>query len=213
MKSFLLLISIVLLSVAVKAQTTAEWFQQKKTQREYLAKQVALLQQYLGYLKKGYNISKTGLNTISKIKDGDFTLHDVFFKSLGLVNSSIIHYSKTGLLLSSISRIDKVCAQVMVRVGAEDWYNAEDVAYINTVMQNIQRENEGSLSQFMAVAVPGKLQLTDDQRLSRLDGIYADVSDRDEFVNTFLQELLVLKRQRINEKSDANMVRQIYGLK
>ena len=46
------------------AQTWAEWFQQKQTQKKYLIEQIAALQVYLGYAKKGYDIASKGIHLL-----------------------------------------------------------------------------------------------------------------------------------------------------
>ena len=71
------------------AQTFAEWFNQKATQRKYLIQQIAALQVYIGYVSKGYSIAKNGLNTIRDIKRGDFNLHNSYLTSLVTVNPKI----------------------------------------------------------------------------------------------------------------------------
>ncbi|SHL37359.1 hypothetical protein SAMN05444266_103113 [Chitinophaga jiangningensis] len=60
-------------------QLSQEWFNQKQTQRKYLAIQIANLQMYLNYIKTGYRTANFGLNTIHTIKSGDYSLHDNFF--------------------------------------------------------------------------------------------------------------------------------------
>src|SRR5690606_37042983 len=81
------------------AQTWDEWFQQKKTQKKYLIKQVAALQIYLGYVKKGYEIARQGLNLIGDIKDGDFSLHKDYFESLKAVNPAIRNSAKVAEII------------------------------------------------------------------------------------------------------------------
>ena len=60
------------------AQTFEEWFQQTQTQKHYLVEQIAALQVYLGYVKKGYDIASKGIHTISDIKNGEFNLYGTF---------------------------------------------------------------------------------------------------------------------------------------
>ena len=57
----------VLCAENLTAQTWAEWFRQKATQKKYLLQQIAALHVYSGYLSKGYSIAKDGLNTIKSI--------------------------------------------------------------------------------------------------------------------------------------------------
>ncbi len=91
------LIAIITLTISVtvcKAQTFAEWFKQKETQKRYLIQQIAAFQAYLGYVQKGFSIAQKGLSTISNIKKGDFNLHKDFFASLKSINPKIRNYAK-----------------------------------------------------------------------------------------------------------------------
>jgi len=47
-KIFLFLLLVVSAGSNLQAQTFAEWFQQKKTQKKYLLQQIAALQVYIG---------------------------------------------------------------------------------------------------------------------------------------------------------------------
>ena len=58
MKKLIIIMLLGMLVTGVKAQTFAEWFQQKKTQKIYLLEQIAALQIYTGYLQKGLTASK-----------------------------------------------------------------------------------------------------------------------------------------------------------
>ena len=53
------------LATTVRAQTFAEWFQQKSTQKKYLLQQIAALQVYAAYYKAGNNIAHNGLGSIT----------------------------------------------------------------------------------------------------------------------------------------------------
>src|SRR5690349_20806460 len=89
MKWLWLRILLLVLSPSVKSQTFSEWFRQNKTQKKYLLEQIAALEVYAGYLEKGYTIAKDGLNTIDKIRHGEFELHDKHFQSFKKVDPAI----------------------------------------------------------------------------------------------------------------------------
>src|SRR5437870_5513652 len=90
------------------AQTYDEWVRQKETQRKYLIEQIVAFKTYLGYAVEGYSTAKLGLNTIKDIKNGDFNLHDNYFKSLSVVNPQIKKYSKVAAIISMQISISKV---------------------------------------------------------------------------------------------------------
>src|SRR5690606_229293 len=100
MKKLLAIAIVLFCSENLSAQTFAEWFQQKSTQKKYLVQQIAALQLYSGYLSKGYSIAKNGLNTIKSIKDGDILQHDNYFNSLTTVNPQIKRYQKVADILA-----------------------------------------------------------------------------------------------------------------
>ena len=71
------IITILLLACCMQnlqAQTFDEWFRQGKTQKKYLAEQIAALQFYIGIAKEGYKAVGKGLQTIGDIKNGDFNI-------------------------------------------------------------------------------------------------------------------------------------------
>jgi len=86
-------------------QTFEEWTQQKKTQKKYLLQQIAALQLYLGYVKKGYEVVNKGLITVRNIKNGDFNLHRDFLGSLKRVNPKIKKYAKVADIIAYQVRI------------------------------------------------------------------------------------------------------------
>ena len=94
MKKLLIISIVVLCAENLSAQTWAEWFRQKATQKKYLLQQIAALHVYSGYLSKGYSIAKDGLNTIKSIKNGDLLQHSNYFTSLVTVNPQIKRYKK-----------------------------------------------------------------------------------------------------------------------
>ena len=100
MKKLLIISIMVLCAENLSAQTWAEWFRQKATQKKYLLQQIAALHVYLGYLSKGYSIAKDGLNTIKSIKNGDLLQHTNYFTSLVTVNPQIKRYKKVADIIA-----------------------------------------------------------------------------------------------------------------
>ncbi|RAJ80118.1 hypothetical protein CLV59_105225 [Chitinophaga dinghuensis] len=210
----MLLISIILLSsFHMKAQTFNEWFRQKKTQREYLIKQIALLQQYIGYAKKGYDIAQKGLGTISQIKNGDLNIHRVFLNALKEVNPSLARYPKAVDVISSIVSMNAVSSKTIREVNSNNFMDAGNRDYTRQVLNNIRMENEKAADDLLQMFSNGILQLSDDQRLSRIDQLYAAVKDREAFLSAFISQLSMLIKQRHTEMADVEMSRIMYGLK
>lgn len=208
-----LIILIAFVSLSLKAQTFDEWFRQKKTQREYLAKQIVLLQQYMGYAKKGYDIAQKGLTTISQIKNGDYSLHKVFFQALNEVNPLISGYPKANALLSSLTWSDMTCKNSIKEVNTSGFLSTGDVEYILSVLENVKTENDKSIEDFLLIITPDELQLSDSERLDRLELLYGKVLDRQSFLSSFRGEIKILESQRRVDLKDIEVQRILYGLK
>ncbi|MET6997866.1 hypothetical protein [Chitinophaga defluvii] len=213
MKMCFLFLLFITVSPALNAQTFDEWFRQKKTQREYLLKQIVLLQQYMGYAKKGYDIAQKGLTTISQIKNGDFSLHSFFFQALKQVNPLISEYPKAEALLSSFTWSEATCRNTIRKVNSSGFLSAGDVEYALAVLENVRTENEESINVFLLVITPDKLQLSDDERLKKLDDLYVEVLDRQAFIGSFCDEIGLLEKQRRSDIQDIEVQKVLYGLK
>jgi len=213
MRVMMLICIMVLSSFHLRAQTFNEWFRQKKTQREYLIKQIALLQQYIGYAKKGYDIAQKGLGTISQIKNGDLKIHQVFFNALKEVNPSFANYPKAADIISSVVSMNALCNKALRDFYASDFVGQDNRDYAQRVLGNIKAENKGVVDDLLLVASSGHLQLSDDQRLSRIDQLYNTVKDREAFVSSFISQLRMLVRQRHSDMQEVEMQRIMYGLK
>jgi hypothetical protein len=213
MKVVLLIGVVLVLSFPSRAQTFNEWFRQKKTQREYLAKQIALLQQYIGYVKKGYDIANKGLTTISQIKNGDLKIHEAFFASLKQVNPSVEKYPKVADIFSSLIEINATCGVAEGGFAASDFLDQDIREYAHQVFSGIRSYNKQSLADLLILIENDRLQLSDDQRLSRIDNIYNEVKEREAFCTVFIDQVDLLARQRRSEAADIKMQEVLYGLK
>jgi hypothetical protein len=63
----------------------------------------------------------------------------------------------------------------------------------------------------MVISV-GKAQMTDDERIKRLDGIYSRMKDKYAFTLYFCSQVRLLLLQRDQELKDINTLKQQYGI-
>lgn len=197
-----------LLSADATAQTYNEWFRQKKTQRQYLVKQVGLLRLYLGYLKKGYQIVDKGLTTISNIKDGDFNLHRDFFSSLKGVNPHIRNSAKVAdiiafqvFIVRNIRKVNEFCLD-------NEQFTPEEVRYVAAVYTNMLVLMDASVSELLMVIRSGQSEMKDDERLQRIDALYADLLDKHSFVKSFDADVRAIAREREREHNAIESMRK-----
>lgn len=195
------------------AQTTDEWLNQKATQKKYLLQQIAALQVYLGYAKKGYNISTSGINTIRNIKNGDFNLHRDFFNRLKNVNPAIRRYAKVADIIAYQIKIIRQTKVTLQQIRETKQFTEAELDYCNKVFDNLMDECIKTVEELILVTTSGELEMTDDERLKRIDGLYADIQDKYSFTCSFTEDMGLLAVQRLGELMEINRSKLINGIK
>jgi hypothetical protein len=214
MKRILLLATVGLFALlSSNAQTADEWLNQKATQKKYLLQQIAALQVYIGYAKKGYNIVNGGITTIKNIKNGDFNLHRDFFNGLKNVNPSIRRYAKVGDIIAYQVKIIKQTKGTLQQIRETKQFTENELDYCKQVFDNLLDECMKTVEELILVTTSGKLEMRDDERLKRIDRLYADVQDKYSFACSFSEDMGLLTVQRLGEQMEINRSILINGIK
>ena len=212
MKVLILLLASYLVALSTSAQTTDEWLNQKSTQKKYLLQQIAALQVYLGYAKKGYNIVTSGINTIRNIKKGDLNLHRDFFNRLKNVNPSILKYAKVADIIAYQVKIIRQTKITIQQIRETKQFTEAELDYCKQVFDNLLDECKKTVEELILVTTSGKLEMKDDERLKRIDGLYADVQYKYSFACSFSEDMGLLAVQRLGEQMEINRSKLINGL-
>ncbi len=213
MKKIFVVIAMIWLADTLSAQTTAEWLSQKKTQKKYLAQQIAALHVYATYVSKGYSIVKSGLHTIQNIKDGDLHIHADHFASLLTVNPKIKHYAKVADILSMEINIVKQTGGAIKRFYKSKQFTGEELAYLKDVSNNILQACTNNLDHLGNIITNGDLQMKDDARIQAIDKVYADMQDIQVFTASFCNSATGLSVERNQEENDIIVAKKLNGLK
>ena len=191
-----------------QAQTFAEWFSQKKTQIKYLTQQIAALEQYSSYVKQGYQIAQGGWGGIGNWVKGEFDLHSAYYSSLKTVNPAIKNDPKA----DSIITYAQLISQQFAHLGGLAALDGDTRGYIARVKMAVLTEIDKDLRELQMVITDDKAQLTDDERIKRLDAIYERVKDKLVFSGSFCNDVRMLIVQRNNSLNDINTLKSIYGI-
>lgn len=189
-----------------KAQTFAEFFSQKKKQKEYLLAQIAGLQVYIGYAKKGYDIVSGGLNTVKDITNGEFGLHSSFFSSLKAVSPVIGNNSK----VAEIIALQLAIGKHFNSIKSNAYLSASDRQYIASVKAKVLEECGKDLEELLLVITSGKVEMTDGERIIRLGKVYAAMQDKSAFAQSFTGQVQALISQQSGEQQSINQIRRLY---
>ena len=151
MKKMLLFLLIFMPAIgSLRAQTFAEWFRQKKTQKEYLLQQIAALQIYIGYAQKGYKIAKEGLTAIGSFTRGEFNLHGDYFHSLKTVNPEIRKYVKVADIIALQVKIVQNYNSTYRQINSSNAFSKDELNYIRSVFTNLLDDCEKTLDELIA---------------------------------------------------------------
>lgn len=207
LSTIITLVLILMVQTATNAQNWNEWFKQKKTQREYLVKQIVLLKTYLGYVKKGVTVVRHGLNTIENIKNGDFNLHRDFFSELKNVNPHISNSAKVTDIIAFQVFIIQELRHVNSFCRSNNNFTPEEIRYVADVYANMIVLCDASLAELLMIIKPDKTEMKDDERLKRIDLLYEDVMDKHAFVQTFKQDARFIAHEREREYREINTMK------
>lgn len=189
-----------------QAQTFGEFFNQKKTQKKYLLQQIAALQVYIGYAKKGYDIASTGLQSIKDITNGEFGLHTAYITSLKAVSPVIRNNIKVAEIIETQLNITKAFGSVK----SSKALTLSNQLYILDVREKVMDECAKDLDELLLVITSGKLEMSEKERIRRLDRIYSSITDKYGFAIDFVGQVMTLINQREKEQDFINRLRKSY---
>lgn len=191
-----------------RAQTFAEWFSQKKTQKKYLLQQIAALQVYIGYAKKSYEIVGSGLQTVRDITNGEFGLHNAFISGLKKVSPTIRNDVRVVEIIEAQVSIIKAFGTIKSHKG----FSADQQSYISRLADGVISECYTDLEELLLVITSGKLEMKDDERLKRLNAIYERMLDKSSFTQSFCGDAALMIRQKEMEQRAIDNLRRYYEI-
>ncbi|WP_268223491.1 tellurite resistance TerB family protein [Sinomicrobium oceani] len=168
--------------------------------------------QILSDMKKGYQVLSKGYNTIRDLSQGNFTLHQVFLDELMRVSPTVRNYKRVADIIRYQGLLVKEYKAAFSRFQKDGNFNPEELAYLKKVYDRLFKESLQNLDDLATVLTANKLRMSDDERLQAIDGIFADMEDKLEFLRYFNNKTTVLAIQKAREQKDVRTLEFIYGL-
>jgi len=211
MKTTIILL-LLAVTTTVHAQFLGGFFSQQSNKEKLMLTQIAEYEVYLHALKTGYNITETGLNAAHQLKDGTFNLHTAYFNSLEQVNPVVQNNPKGKAIISLAAKIGNLFATEVGWQQQQKQLSAAELSYLQKVQDNLLVKCQADVSETNDVLTPGKLQLTDQERLARLDKLYADMQDKYAFAASFTTKCHTLATSRAQAKNSKSQLKKLYGI-
>jgi hypothetical protein len=201
-----------LMMLSGRAQTFAEWFQQNSTRLKYYGQQIAELEVWLQELKKGYSIADAAIGSINGSKQGEYDLHGAYYSSLLAINPAVGQLGEVAEIVELQAAIIKRFTDALSGYRANGRFGAEDLGYIQNVYANVLQTGVADVVVLTDLLTAGGLQLTDDQRMSRIMELDAGTRERYRFTLAFTNQADLLGTQAAAQQADIGAVRGIYGI-
>lgn len=202
----LLIVFVIIFSSVVSCQG------QSKQVKLYL-KQIGLNEVLINYLKKAMAIAKFGLTTIGDIKNGEFSLHRIFFDKLKTVNPKIKNLAKVADIITLQVQIIKNYQSSYKQIKASQQFSNTEIRYIYSIFSKLLDDTGNNLDELYKVLAADQYQMTDDERIKRIDDLYLEMQSSYVFTQHFSKETLVMAMQRLKEGNEVKQTRDWYGIK
>lgn len=202
-----LTIVILLLSMSTRAQTFAEWFSQKKTQKKYLLQQIAALQIYSGYLKTGYGIAKGGLGSITSYVGNENGLHSSYYTHLKTVNVAVKNNPQVNDILRWQQDILKQTTAIKRQAGLTNSENN----YTAKVCQALLSDCDARINDLQTILTDNKTEMSDEERIRQIARLHQAMQDNYRFAANFRSQLQLYVRNKQQEQNDHNNLKNLYA--
>ena len=200
-------IVLLLLSISVKAQTFAEWFSQKKTQKKYLLQQIAALQVYSGYLKTGYGIAKGGLRSISTSVSSEYTLHNDYYRSLKTVNTAV----KNNAQVNDMLRWQQDILQQTTAIKKQNGLSNTEKDYTTKVCTALLNDCDARMNDLQTILTDNKTEMSDEERMRQISRLHTAMQDNYRFAANFRAQLTLFVQNKTRENNDNITLTRLYA--
>ena len=169
-----------------------------------MLKQIAKLEIYIQQVERGYKIAQAGLTTINQFKNGEFNLHNLFFSSLKTVNPKVLKYERIAeIIADQISIIHQF--KTLAKINSP--LTASEIDYIARVYDRISAECEKDLNALISVLTNDELEMNDQERVKRIDGIWLDMKEKTAFTTSFSSKTNRICLERTGQANEINILK------
>jgi hypothetical protein len=190
------------------AQTFAEWFKQKSTQKKYLLQQIAALEVYADYLKTGYQVAGRGLGSISSYLHSENGLHSTFYQKLNTPSSLVKESPQVAEILTWQADILDKLNEIIV----PDGFSKDEKNHLLQVRKAVLHVCDEQLNQLENVLTDGRLEMSDSERLAKITTIHQAMQENYRFASGFTEQVQAYTSQRRRENNNIRTEKEFYAI-
>jgi hypothetical protein len=189
-------------------QAQAQELQQLILDIEKLTQMKAILSD----MKTGYQIYQQGYGTISSLSKGNFDLHNIYITGLLAVSPAVRNYGRIAEILTMEACLINEYKRKSNLFQQSGSFSASELSYISDVYSRLVSETLDNVAELITVITAGKLRMSDAERIKAIDRIYANSSDKLQFLRSFNNQGVILSLQRSRDAADSRTLKQLYGI-
>lgn len=201
-----------LLLIALVRGEAAKAQAQEAQQLLLNVEKLAQLKNILEDLKKGYEVVYRGYTTIKRLSEGNFELHDLFLQGLLQVSPTVSNYKRIGEIVQGQLALVSEYKKALRLFRESGLLRPEELDYISTVFNKLLKRSLQNLDDLAMVVTAGTLRMTDAERLTAIDAVWAELQESRTFLRRFNNEAKVLLVQRATGREELSSVKSIYSI-
>ncbi len=210
LKGFLLslfAITAILTATATKVHAQEQEIQQLLLDMEKLTQFKSILKD----MQQGYTILTQGYGQVKDLAQGNFNLHQVFLDGLLQVNPEVKKYARIADIIANESSILSAYKKAYRQFNSSGRFSVSELDYLTNVYARLTGSALQNINDLANIITASQLRMSDDERLSAIDRIYADTNDKLQFLRSFNQRTSILMLQREKEQNDVKTLQNLYS--
>jgi hypothetical protein len=164
----------------------------------------------LSDMQQGYTILTQGYEQVKSLSQGNFNLHSVFLDGLMQVNPEVAKYARVADIIADEASILSEYKKAYRRFQNSGGFNGDELGYLSRVYAQLTSAALNDVNEMANIITASKLRMSDDERLSAIDRIYARSSDKLSFLRDFNRRTTMLLLQRQQEQNEVNNLKSLY---
>lgn len=191
----------------------SDLFGQNKKERNQTLSQIAQLQLYLNAARQGYNLVKDGLHTIHQVRNGEFTVHDLYYLSKKQVNPAVRRYPAAVQALGYSQDIHRSLDQFLRAMRRDTILTDSERSFLRRTCAAVASDTDKLTGELQTVLTDGQLEMNDAERIRRIEDVALRSQQKLVFTKTFCTEARSLVTSRMSASIEATTLTHLYDLK
>jgi len=164
----------------------------------------------LSDMQRGYTILTRGYEQVKTMAQGNFNLHSLFLNGLMQVNPEVAKYARVADIIADEADILSEYKNAFRGFQTSGGFNAGELDYLARVYAQLTGAALNDVNELINVITASKLRMSDDERLSAIDRIYASGNDKRNFLRDFNRRTHILLLQRQREQNEVDNLKSLY---